>query len=74
MIPEEAVEAAIDAYFNASSPGMRAALEAAAPHIRAHALNDVADEMTRENPGDGPWGTPAFEHHADWLRAKALEA
>ena len=40
VIPVEAVEAAKFAYFNAPSPGMRAALEAAAPHMMAQVWDE----------------------------------
>jgi len=40
---------------------------------KAEALREAADAMTRKSPGNGPWGTPAYEHHANWLRERAAD-
>lgn len=73
MIPNEAMQAATNAYLRSKSESqgeigwsalaLRAALEAAAPHIRAQALEDAADDTA-----DDELGYPTVEL---WLRALA---
>jgi hypothetical protein len=61
-ISDEAVEAAHEAWREqARQPGtifeynLRAALEAAAPHLMAEALDESADELRKLNPPYGNW-------------------
>lgn len=71
-ISDEAVEAATDAQLDhlakvgnwEATESMRAALEAAAPFIRAEALEEAA-------AGWSDWD--ALEAPEDWLRARAAE-
>jgi hypothetical protein len=71
-ISDDAVVAALDAHLkfkNVRSPGnannaMRAALEAAAPHLHASALEDAAAAIERD---EDPKDALAIE----WLRARA---
>jgi len=88
VIPDAAVEAALDAFYRGSAPihphdkaFMRAALEAAAPHLMAQALEEAADEL--DLPGSDATGYYASEQdsgyreaerHAEaYLRARAAE-
>lgn len=73
-VPDEAIEAAHRAVLEYKSTrgidnqrnAMRAALEAAAPYLRAQALEDAAAEVDE--------GVPAYGQgeYADWLRARAV--
>lgn len=77
MIPQEAIEAACDEWFSAIGDAaypdaMRQALEAAAPFIRAQALEDAADEFGSRLP-DGTGNGRAYNSYrvAELLRARA---
>lgn len=76
MIPQEAVEAACDDWFSAIGDAaypdaMRAALEAAAPFIRAQALDHAAAALRQVREDIDPWGKPTVENYADWIVARA---
>lgn len=72
MIPAQAVEAADAAYRNTVPTGdgsyqhraIRAAIEAAAPYIRAEALETAAAAIQRE-------GDPRDTLTVNWLKARA---
>lgn len=75
-ISDESVEAAAKAFHGALnapvsrpedwSDQIRATLEAAAPFIRAEALEEAADALN-------PQGSYALQNIAKWLRARAAE-
>ena len=73
MIPEAAVEAAIDAFVGAKgtlSDHILAILAAAAPHMEAQALREAADALEAA----AQWSAapnPEFEKIRRWLRARA---
>lgn len=56
MIPKEAVEAALEAWCDTPVGGdaLMNALEAAAPYLRAQALEDAADVLTWVRPEKSP--------------------
>ena len=66
MIPAEAVEAAYDKYLHLglNATEIEGILEAAAPHIRARALDDAKDAL---NPG----GSYVLQNIAKWLSERA---
>ncbi len=76
MIPDEAVKAAALAMAPVAK-GLeatilaQAALTAAAPFLRAQALEDAADVLARSTVRD-PLGKATFENYAEWLRARAV--
>jgi hypothetical protein len=91
MIPNEAVEAAVQTYHEeigdcTIKDAMRAALTAAAPFLRAQALEDAADELDRLNKigaarSDSCTAEEKSDYrayaefdggHSDWLRARAV--
>lgn len=75
-IPEAATKSANRAVYREFKGLIRpalvqAALEAAAPFIRAQALTDAAEALRQAREDIDPWGKPTVENYADWIEARA---